>query len=93
MRLERDLGRAKANLKNATRNRIVGGAILPIGLIALIQFSVAIGVVGMFIGGWVFIRARAKIGDERRSVDTITDSVANASAELAELEAQPSVAD
>jgi hypothetical protein len=93
MRLEQQLGRAKGNLKSATRNRVVGGVMLPIGMIALIQFSVAIGVVGMFIGGWVFIRARGQIGQGRRSIDTITDRVTNARAKLAELKAQPSVAE
>ena len=93
MRLEQDLGRAKDNLKSATRNRIVGGVILLIGMMALIQFNVAIGVIGLLVGAWVFIRARGQIGQERRLVDTITDRVTNASAELAELKAQPSVAD
>ena len=45
------------------------------------------------IGGWVFIRAVVKIGRVRRSIDTITDGVANARAKLAELKAQPSVAE
>ena len=93
MRLEQDLGRANSSLKSATRNRIVGGVILLIGVIALIQFNVAIGVVGLLLGGWVLIRALAKIGQERRSIDTIGDRVTNASAELTELTAQPSVAE
>jgi hypothetical protein len=92
-RLERQLGQARENLKSATRNRIVGGVMLPIGMIALIQFSVAIGVVGLLIGGWVFIRARGQIGQERRSIDRIMDRVTNTRAKLAELKAQPSVAD
>ena len=77
--LERDLGAAKGNLKSATRNRIVGGVILVIGMIALIQFNVAIAAVGLLIGGWVFVRALAKIGQERRSIDAITDRVTYAS--------------
>ena len=93
MRLERQLGQAKGNLKSTTRNRIVGGVILLIGLIALIQFNVAIGVVGLLIGGWVFIRARGQIGQERSSIDTITDRVTNARGALAELKAQLSVAE
>jgi Flp pilus assembly protein TadB len=93
MRLEQQLGRAKGNLKSATRNRIVGGVILLIGMFALIQFNVAIGVVGLLVGGWVFVRALAKMGQERRSIDRITDRVTDASAKLAELKAQPSVAD
>jgi hypothetical protein len=93
MRLEQDLGRAKGNLESATHKRIVGGVILLIGMIALIQFNVAIGVVGLLVGGWVFVRALAKIGQVRRSIDTITDRVTNARAKLAELKAQPSVAE
>jgi Flp pilus assembly protein TadB len=93
MRLEQDLGRAKENLKSATRNRIVGGVILLIGMIALLQFNVVIGVVGLLIGAWVFVRALVKIGRERRSIDTIEDRVTNASAKLAELKVQPSVAE
>ena len=93
MRSERRLSQAKMGLKSATRNRIVGGVILLIGMIALIQFNVAIGVVGLLVGGWVFVRALAKIGQVRRSIDTITDRVTNARAKLAELKAQPSVAE
>jgi Flp pilus assembly protein TadB len=93
MQRERELGRAKGDLRTATRNRIIGGVILLIGMIALIQVNVAIGVVVLLIGGWVFVRAFVKMGRERRSVDTSTDRVANASAELDELEAQPPVAE
>jgi len=93
MRLEQQLGRAKGNLKSATRNRIVGGVILLIGMIALIQFNVAVGVVVLLVGGGVFVRALKNMGQERRSIDRITDRVTDASAKLAELKAQPSVAD
>jgi Flp pilus assembly protein TadB len=93
MRLERDLSLATADLKSATRNRIVGGVILLIGAIALIQVNVAVGVVVLLIGGWVFVRALLKVGQERRSVDTITEGVTDASAKLAEVTAQPSVAE
>ena len=100
MRLELDLGRVKGNLDGATRNRIVGGVVLLIGLLALIgffvrgsQFVAVIAAAGLFIGGLVFIRALVKIGGTRRSIDTITDSVANARAKLAELKAQPSIAE
>jgi hypothetical protein len=89
MRQERELGQAKGQLRSATRNRIVGGVILLIGAIVLIQFSVAIGVVVLLIGGWVFVRAFVKIGQGRRSIDTSTDGVTNASAKLDELKAQP----
>jgi hypothetical protein len=36
------------------------------------QFVAAIAVVGLFIGGAVFIKALVKIGGTRRSIDTIT---------------------
>ena len=97
MRLKQDLGQAKGNLESATRNRIVGGVILLIGIIALIgrfvvssQFLAAIAVVGLFIGGAVFIRALMAIGGTRYSINTMTDKVANAQATLDELKAQPS---
>jgi hypothetical protein len=100
MRLEQDLGRAKWALNDATRNRIVGGVVLLIGLLALIgffvrgsQFVAVIAAAGLFIGGLVFIKALVKIGGARRSIDTITDNVANAQAKLDELKAQPSSAE
>jgi hypothetical protein len=89
MRSERQLSQAKMGLKSATRNRIVGGVILLIGIVILIQFNVAIGVVGLLVGGWVFVRAFVKMGQERRSIDASTDRVTDASAKLAELKAQP----
>ena len=100
MRLEQDLSMAKGSLDNATRNRIVGGVVLLIGLLALIgflakggQLVAVIAAAGLLIGGLVFIRALVKIGGTRRSIDTITGSVANARAKLAELKAQPSGAE
>jgi hypothetical protein len=100
MRLEQDLGRVKGALDGATRSRIVGGVILLIGMMALIgrfvissQFVAAIAVVGLFIGGAVFIKALVKIGWARRSIDTITAKVANAQAKLDEIKAQPSIAE
>jgi hypothetical protein len=87
MRSERQLSQAKMNLKSATRNRIVGGVILLIGLIVLIQINVAIGVVVLLIGGWVFVRALANIRQGRRSIDTMTDSVTRDSATLDDLKA------
>ena len=88
MRSERRLGQDKGNLRSATRNRIVGGVILLIGVIALILFNVAIGVVVLLIGGWVFVRAFVKMGQERRSIDTSTDRVTDASDKLDELKTQ-----
>ena len=88
MRLERQLDRAKENLKSAVRNRIVGGVLLLMGLIVLIQFSVPVGVVVSLIGAWVLVRALLKVGQERRSIDMMTGRVSNASAKLAELQAQ-----
>jgi hypothetical protein len=93
MRSERQLSQANMGLKSATRNRIVGGVILLLGAIVLIQFSVAIGVVVLLIGGWVFVRAFVKMGQERRSIDASTNRVTNDSAKLDDLKAQPSVAE
>ena len=89
MRQERQLSQAKMKLESATRNRVVGGVILLIGVIALIQFNVAIGVVVLLIGGGVFVWALKNMGQERRSIDTSTDRVTNASDKLDELKAQP----
>jgi len=95
-RLEQDLGTAKWALNGATRNRIVGGVVLLIGLLALIgflakgsQFLAVVAAAGLFIGGLVLIRALVKIGGAHRSIDTITDNVANAQAKLDDLTAQP----
>ena len=100
MRLEQDLGMAKGDLDGAARNRIVGGVVLLIGLLALIgffvrgsQFVAVIAAAGLFIGGLVFIRALVKMGGAHRSMDTITDGVANARAKLDELKAQPAIAE
>ncbi len=98
MRLELDLGRVKGNLDGATRNRIVGGVVLLIGLLALIgsfvmrsQFLAVIAAAGLLIGGLVFIRALVKIGGAHRSIDTMTDKVANAQAKLDDLKVQTSI--
>jgi Flp pilus assembly protein TadB len=91
MRLERDLGHAQGNLKSATRNRIVGGVILLIGIVALLQFNVVIGVVGLVIGGWVLVRAMRTMGRSHRSIESLGGRVTNASETLADLEAQQSV--
>jgi membrane associated rhomboid family serine protease len=100
MRLEQDLSMAKGALGDATRNRIVGGVVLLIGLLALIgflamgsQLVAVIAAAGVLIGGLVFIRALARTGEVRRSVDTLTGGIANARAKLAELKAQPSGAE
>ena len=98
MRLEQDLGRVKGNLDGATRNRIVSGVVLLIGLLALIgffvmgsQFLAMVAAACLFIGGLVFIRALVKIGGAHRAIDTITDKVANAQTKFDELKAEPSV--
>jgi hypothetical protein len=62
-------------------------------MITLIQFNAVIAVAGLLIGGWVFIRARGQIGQDRRSIDRITDKVTNMRAKLDEFKAQASVAD
>jgi hypothetical protein len=100
MRLKQDLSRVNGNLDGATRNRIVGGVALLIGLLALIGFFVMgsqllamVAAACLFVGGLVFIRALVKIGGAHRSIDTITGKVANAQATLDELKAQPPVAE
>ena len=100
MRLEQDLRRAQGNLNDAIRNRTIGGAVAVIGVMSLIgflvlrsQFTGAIAAAGLFIGGLVFFIALVKIGGAHRSVDSLTDGVANARAELVELKVQPSIAE
>ena len=94
MRQERQLSQAKMKLESATRNRVVGGVILVLGAIVLIQISVAVGVVAMLIGGWVLFRAVKAMGEERSAIHTLTGRVTRASTRLDDLvEAQPSVAD
>jgi hypothetical protein len=93
MRSERQLSQSKMSLKNATRNRIIGGVIVLFSVIVLILVNVAIGVVGLLIGGWLFVKAQRTIGQELRSIDRLTKRITNDSAKLDELTAQPSVAD
>jgi hypothetical protein len=95
LRLKHNLGRAKVDLKGVIRNRIVGGVMVVIGLLALIaffvkgsQFAAVIAVIGLIIGGLVLIRALVKIGGARRSINTITDGIVGAQATLTELEGQ-----
>ena len=95
MRLEQDLSRFNGSLAGATRNRIVGGVILLIGVLALIGFFVGgsgflafVAVSSLLIGGWVFIRAQVKMGGTRHLITTTTDSATSARANLTELEAQ-----
>jgi protein-S-isoprenylcysteine O-methyltransferase Ste14 len=89
MRLERQLGQTEGNLKSATRNRIVGGVILLIGMFALIQFNVAVGVVVLVIGGWVLVRAMRTMDRSHRSIESLGSRVTDASDTLADLTAQP----
>ncbi len=100
MRLKQDLGQVKGNLDGATRNRIVGGVVLLIGLLAIIgffvtgsQFLAVVAAAGLFIGGLVFIRALVKMGGAHRSIDTMTAQVANAQAKLDDLKTQPPIAE
>ena len=100
MRLKQDLGRVKGNLDGATRNRILGAVVLLIGLLALIgffvmgsQFLAVVAAACLFIGGLMFIRALVKMGGAHRSIDTMTDKVANAQTTLDDLEAQPPIAE
>ena len=95
MRLEQDLRRTKGNLAGATRNRIIGGALLLLGVLALIGsltgdsgFLAFVAAASLLAGGWVFVKAQIKRGDARRSIDTMNDDVTGARANLTELEAQ-----
>lgn len=95
-RLEQDLRQVKGRFAGATRNRVIGGVLLLIGVLALIGyltggsgFVAFIAATGLLVGGWVFIKAQAKMGGTRRSIGTIADSVASAQTTLTELEAQP----
>jgi hypothetical protein len=95
-RLEQDLRWSKVSLAGAARNRIIGGVILLIGILALIAYLTGgsgfvgfIAAAGLLIGSWMFIKAQVKIGGARRSITTITDSVTGARDNLTELEAQP----
>lgn len=95
-RLEQELRRFKGSLAGATRNRIVGGVILLIGVLALIgffaggsRFVAFIAAAGLLIGGLMFIRAQVKMGGTHRSINTMADGVTDARAILTELEAQP----
>jgi len=95
MRLEQDLRWGKLSLAGATRNRIIGGVLLLIGVLSLIGslvsgsgFLAFVAAAGLLIGGLVFIMAQVKMGGTRRSITTMTDSVTGARANLTELEAQ-----
>lgn len=95
-RLEQDLHRVKERFAGATRNRIIGGVLLLISVLALIgfllensRFVAFIAAASLLIGGWMFIKAQAKIGRTRRAIHTMTGGVTDARANLAELEAQP----
>lgn len=68
----------KRNLNNAIYHGIVGGAILLIGLLALIeflvkgnQFGVGMTVAGLSIGSLTFIMTRLTTGAARSSVNTL----------------------
>ncbi|MBN1450669.1 MAG: hypothetical protein JW963_06605 [Anaerolineales bacterium] len=100
LRLEQNLNQAKRKFKGETRNRMIGGVLLLIGLLALIgflvngnQFFAFIAAAGLFIGGLVFVSALVKRGGARRSMNTITDRVTSAQATLTELEGQPPTAE
>ncbi len=99
MRLEQDLSRAKGSLEGATRNRMIGGIVLLIGIIALIGFLLSgsqviavIAAAGLLIGGPVFYIALQKVGWARRSTDAMTAKVTSARSKLEELKAQAATA-
>jgi uncharacterized membrane protein YoaK (UPF0700 family) len=91
-RMERDLDRAESYLQSTTQRRIVGGAILLVGILALIvglvignQILLLLGVVGLLAGGWMFVRALTKISQVRRSTNRMTGRVTSAQEKLDEL--------
>ncbi len=96
MRLEQDLRQVKMRFAGATRNRVIGGVLLLVGVLALIGYLTGgsgfvgfIAAAGLLVGGWMFIKAQVKMGGTRHAIDTMTDSVAGARTNLTELEAQP----
>lgn len=96
MRLEQDMRQIKGSFAGATRNRIIGGVLLLIGVLALIGFLTGgsgfvgfIAAAGLLIGGWMFIKAHIKIGGTRRAIHTMTGGITDARANLEGLEAQP----
>lgn len=95
MRLEQELRRFNVNLTGEARNRIIGGVILLIGVLALIGFWVVgsgflalVAAASLLVGGWIAIRAQVKMGGTRRSITRVTDSVTGARTDLTELEAE-----
>ncbi len=100
MRLEQDLTRFQGVLGGATRNRMVGGIVLLIGIVGLVGFVLsgsqvvgAIAVIGLLVGGPMFFIALLKIGGTKRSIDAITRRVASARAKLDDLKSQRAAAD
>jgi hypothetical protein len=93
MRSKRRLSQSKLGLRSATRNRIVGGVILLIGLIVLLMLNVVVGVVIMLTGGWLFLWAHRQISQERCTIATMTDRVTKDSARLDDLMAHQSAAE
>ncbi|MBN2006965.1 MAG: hypothetical protein JXA21_26685 [Anaerolineae bacterium] len=97
-RLERDMGRVRQELRNGARNRIVGGLLLLIGVVALIGYfaegSLLVALIagaGFLIGALVLIKSLLKIGGARHKMDRMTDGVTKAQAKLNDLEAQSPV--
>ncbi len=95
-RLERDMGRVKKELNDGTRNSIVGGVLLMIGVLALIMFFtggsnfvIVIAIGGLLVGGIMLVRALLKSAQARRTMSTMTDGVDKAQAKLTELETPP----
>lgn len=78
--IESDLSLVKRELYNAACNRILGGLLLLIGVLALMgflteggQFVAVIAGAGLFIGTLVLIRSLVKIGEARRTMNTMTE--------------------
>ncbi|MBN1810400.1 MAG: hypothetical protein JXA14_01035 [Anaerolineae bacterium] len=95
LRLEQNLAKAKRDLSSATHNLIVGGTMLLIGLIALLVYfllsidcAIVIAVIGLLIGGAMVILALVKTRAAHHLIDTLTDQIVDAQAELDGLNAQ-----
>ncbi len=95
MRLQQDLGMANRSLVDAIRNRLIGGIIAGVGVIALIAYLVSrsgffgvIRLVVLIVGGLILGSAQLKMGATRHSMTELTSGVATAQTKLDDLKAQ-----
>ena len=100
LRLEKNLNQINRNIGNAARKRLVGGVILLVSLLILVvsfvtssQFFTFAAVLGLFIGGMVFVKALVRMSGARQAMDSVTDRVTGMKSVLAELIVQVSGTD